>query len=214
MIKYKKIIIGIIIIVIPIILIKIFMFIVFNFLTLSTPLISAPGEKQNKTVNYNYSNSDFENCYNDSKNIYDVAACYNERNLEITKEEKSINHSGNIKILLTIEEGHINRYDIISSEYSMWLGDTGSEDVGVISFTYPKNELLDSTVNRNHTYNNVDKDTFDNINSEIQNDEILIEDNFITIPFLNDNSEIFLELLTFNEDDSEKFLEKINNYLQ
>lgn len=214
MLKYKNIIIGIIIIGAPIIIIKTFMFVVLNFLTISTPLISAPGEEQNRTVDYEYSDSDFKECYNDSKSVYDVAACYNERNLEINKQEKSINSSGNIKVVLTIEDGHIKKYDIISSEYSLWLGDTGSEDISVISFNYPDNEILDSSVNRNHSYNNVDKETFNDVNSELQNDEIVVYDDFITIPFSNDNSKILLELLTFDDDNSEIFLEEINNYLQ
>ncbi|WOO87433.1 hypothetical protein RZE82_00410 [Mollicutes bacterium LVI A0039] len=195
-------------------------FIYLNKWIIRTPRITAPYEFG---FDYDYSNEEFELCYEDSETIYDVATCYNDRNIKIKTEQKFTN-VGNIYIILRIDNGNIIEYVISSNQYEIYLGDIGRILNTAVTFSYPDNKIISSNPTINKEYTRVYKEDIYSL-KEILNKEREIKvydsanlsseqeikdyDTSIKIPFDDNNCEKILEEATFTNDNSEQVLNEL-----
>ncbi len=207
-------------IILIIFLISVFMFFLlknsleyFDYLTVKTPIITEP------YIDSNFVDDNFNICIDNSNNVYDVALCYDNRIKELVNEKNEYTKLSNIYVEIPVND--VDHYFIGIVEYRTDI-DVGFASYKSIVFSYPNNEFLKSKggIDDSDSYNVVtDNEIRDDYYSDMekyQNETIYYSENknAYIFPLSDENSKYFLEILSFNNDNSEIFLEEINNYLQ
>lgn len=182
--------------------------------TITTPRITAPYEAG---INYDYSNEDFEECYENSDNIYDIGICYYSRNFEIEEKSKSINYVGEITVTLKLDGENITEYSISSSEDKMELwSEIGDSVSTTISFSYPDNKIINSDTKLTE-FKRVDSSIFSAYKNKYSGENsIKVYESKIIIPINAKYADLVLEKAVFSENNSEEILqvlEEIKPYI-
>lgn len=181
-----------------------------GYLNVKTPIISEP------YVDSDFANDSFNTCVDNTKSVYDVANCYDSRINKLVDEKNEYTKPSGV--YAEIPATNLNKYAIGVGEYRTNI-DVGSASYKSIEFSYPNNQFVKSIGGIDKS-NSMVTDTeiregYYSAMEKYQTEKIYYSEDksAYLFPLSDPNSENFLQLLTFDNNQSKLFSEKISNYL-